>query len=475
MHTFQLRTIALVLPDHMIMTVTNRLASFVSESNFEALPANAIEAAKRGLLDTIGVAIAGVREPASTAMVRVLETLGGTATASVIGKQTRTNAPQAAFANGVMAHALDFDDDIGAGYGHPSAVLVPTVLALGESLGASGRDVIEAYVLGVEAWYRIARAMPRLHPLGWHPTGIFGAIGAAAAAARLMKLGTARTAAALGLAASQSAGLIQNLGTMTKPFHAGNAARSGIMAALLAVEGWTASTEVLEGPLGFSFALGRGASCDVGSILDGLGASWAIVNPGLNVKRYPCYYSAHKCIDAMLSLARERDIDPSLVESVHCRVPARVKTILFHVDPKTGLEAKFSMHFFMAAALVDRALGLAQFVDTKPSEPAIRTLMARVHMSVHPTGDGVDPPHDYPDTVEVQFRDGTCLTESVTLAKGNAENPLTWHELNAKFRACATLNLAPDKVQAIEVAVTELERADSVEVLGRLLRNVAGR
>lgn len=446
------------------------MASFVAESNFEALPTNAIEAAKRGLLDTIGVAIAGVHEPASTTMVRVLGTLGGTATASVIGTQARTNAPQAAFANGVMAHALDFDDDIGAGYGHPSAVLVPTVLALAESLGAKGRDVITAYVLGVEVWYRVARVLPRLHPLGWHPTGIFGAIGAAAAAAKLMNLDTARTAAALGLAASQSAGLIQNLGTMTKPFHAGNAARSGIMAALLAVEGWTASTEVLEGPLGFAFALGRGASSNVGSIVEALGASWAIVNPGLNVKGYPCYYSAHKCIDAMLSLVRARGIDPSLVESVHCRVPARVKTILFHTDPKTGLEAKFSMQFFMAAALVDRALGLAQFVETKPGEPAIRALMPRVHMNIHATADGGDPPHDHPDTVEVQLRDGTCLNKSVSVAKGNADNPLTWNELTAKFRECATLNLAEDKVTAIEVAVTELDRADNVEVLGRLLR-----
>lgn len=453
------------------MTVTTELASFVAESNFEALPANAIEAAKRGLLDTIGVAIAGVREPASAAMVRVLETLGGTAAASVVGTQARTSAPQAAFANGVMAHALDFDDDIGAGYGHPSAVLVPTVLALGESLGATGRDVIMAYVLGVEAWYRVARVLPRLHPLGWHPTGIFGAIGAAAAAAKLMNLDTARTAAALGLAASQSAGLIQNLGTMTKPFHAGNAARSGIMAALLAAEGWTASTEVLEAPLGFVFALGRAVSCDVGSVVDGLGASWAIVNPGLNVKGYPCYYSAHKCIDAMLSLVREHDIDSSRVESVHCRVPARVKTILFHTDPKTGLEAKFSMQFFMAAALVDRALGLAQFVDTKPSEPAIRTLMPRVHMSTHPTADGVDPPHDHPDTVEVRLRDGTCLEESVSVAKGNADKPLTWNELTAKFRECAMLNLPSDRVTAIELAVTALERTDNVEGLGRLLRS----
>lgn len=455
------------------MTVTAALAKFVCDTGFEQMPPAVIDAAKRGLLDTLGVAVAGSREPAAAALVRMLQRLGGDAGASAIGTALRTNAPQAALVNGVMAHALDYDDDIGAGYGHPSAVLVPAVLALGESLGCTGRDVLAAYVLGVEVWYQIASAMPRLHPLGWHPTGIFGALGAAAAAAKLLGLDPQRTAIALGLGGSQSAGLIQNLGTMTKPFHAGNAARAGIVSALLAAEGFSASEEVLEGGLGFAFALGRGCTVDVDRMAANLGAPYAIVRPGLNVKRYPCYYSAHKCIDAMLALARAHAIDPAGVESVRCCVPARVTKILFHTAPKTGLEAKFSMQFFMAAALVDRSLGLAQFVDAKLHDPAIRALMPRVRMSAHATVDGGDPPHDHPDTVEVTLRDGRTLHRSVALAQGHADHPLSRDELREKFMDCAQRAMSRDDAAWLAEAVMQIDHADDLQPLIHALHTLS--
>lgn len=447
------------------MDVTAALARFVCTTEYENLPPAAIDAAKRGFLDTLGVAVAGSAEPASAAVLGVVGRLGGSPLASIIGSAARTNPPQAALVNGVMAHALDYDDDIGAGFGHPSAVLVPTVLALGESLHCSGRDVLAAYVLGVEVWYRVASAMPRLHPLGWHPTGIFGALGAAAAAAKLLRLDADHTAAALGLAGSQSAGLIQNLGTMTKPFHAGNAARAGIMSAMLAAEDCSANHAILESPLGFAFALGRGFACEVDRMAADLGAPFAIVRPGLNVKGYPCYYSAHKCIDAMLAIVREGRIEPDSVESVQCRVPARVTKILFHTAPTTGLEAKFSMQFFMAAAIADRALGLAQFTDAKVRDPLIRKLMPRVGMIAHPTHDGGDPPHDHPDTVEVRLGDGRVLSRTVGLARGHAERPLGWHELVEKFMDCAGRVASRDTAQRLAETVSGLDRCDDLQPL----------
>lgn len=314
--------------------------------------------------------------------------------------------------------------------------------------------------------------MPRLHPLGWHPTGVFGALGAAAAAAKLLGLDPKRTATALGLAGSQSAGLIQNLGTMTKPFHAGNAARAGIMSALLAADGYSATLEVIEGSLGFTFALGRGHTCDVDRMAADLGSSYAILRPGLNVKRYPCYYSAHKCIDAMLALAHEHAIDPADVESVLCHVPLRVTKILFHTAPKTGLEAKFSMQYFMAAAIVERSVGLAQFVDAKLHDPAIGALMPRVRMSAHGTATGDDPPHDHPDTVEVKLRDGRSLHRTVALAKGHADHPLNQDELGQKFMDCAQRAMPHAAAAWLAEAVMRIDHAGDLQALMHALHTL---
>jgi len=311
--------------------------------------------------------------------------------------------------------------------------------------------------------------------LGWHPTGIFGALGAAAAAAKLLRLDADQTTQALGLGGSQAAGLIQNLGTMTKPFHAGNAARSGIVSAMLAADGFTATREVLEGDLGFPFALCGPGEVDPARMIVELGAPFAVIEPGINVKAYPCYYSAHKCIDAMFHMLAEHDIQADEVASVTCRVPARVIKILFHTRPNTGLAAKFSMQFFMAAALVERKLGLLQFTDAKVHDPRIRALMERVSMTAHGKSGSDEIPFDFPDVVTVELKSGTKYSHSVSTARGHADSPLSEAELLGKFQECARLSLPEEDVDRLGGMIGRLDKLEELSGLMGILRRASAR
>lgn len=453
------------------MEVSKELARFVVKTSIEKMPAEAITAAKSAFLDTLGVAFAGTQGPAAKIITRFVEKTGGEPKATVMGARFRTSSPNAALANALMAHALDYDDDIGVGYGHPSTVIIPAVLALGEELGRSGRDVVEAYVLGVEVWFKVARAMPRLHALGWHPTGVFGALGAAAAAAKLLRLDVEQTTMALGLAGSQACGVIQNLGTMTKPFHAGNAARGAIVAAKLAADGFTASGQILEGELGLPVALCGQGEVNASHMLDDLGMPFAIVSPGINVKKYPCYYSAHKAIDAILHLIERHDIKHADVAAVDCRVPPRVIKVLFYSEPSTGLEAKFSMQFFMAAALVDRKVGLNQFTDQKANDHTIKALMKKVTMGIHHDWVEGKSTASHPDVVTVTLKNGATYAQAVSIAKGHADAPLSCSELQEKYRECARLALDDKEVERVIQLVTDLDKPGDLKELMHMLQS----
>src|SRR5215510_3372797 len=242
------------------MRATSHLAEFVTKSRWEDCPAEAVEAARRAILDCLGVMLAGSVEPAARIVTDVARAEGGSPLATVVGTSLRTGAVWAALANGTAAHALDFDDTNFAMLGHPSAPVLAAALAAGELALADGRAVTHAFLLGFEVETTLAEVInPAHYEHGWHATCTLGTIGAAAAAARLLGLDGAQTRHALAVAASQSSGLKENFGTMTKPFHAGHAARSGVLAALLAREGWTASEHALDGPQGFFNVLGAGA------------------------------------------------------------------------------------------------------------------------------------------------------------------------------------------------------------------------
>src|SRR5438067_6767459 len=268
----------------MAAGATARLAEYVAALRFEALPADAVHRAKRAILDTVGVTLAARPDETSRRIVEFVERIGGTPAATVLGQGLRTSAPNAALANGTMAHALDWDDTNVALNGHPSVVALPSALALCEEAGRSGRHLIAAYVAGFETAARVGRALGVGHyERGWHATGTAGALGAAAAAARALDLDTARTRTAFGIGASQGCGLRQNFGTMTKPFHAGNAARAGTVAAMLAQQGFTADPGILEGRFGLLDVVGV-EDRDAERGLKGLGVRLQILDTGVDVK-----------------------------------------------------------------------------------------------------------------------------------------------------------------------------------------------
>ena len=347
-----------------------------------APPTAARDAAARAVLDTIGVALAGAAEPAARAVQRVVTDSRGPCT--ILGLAVRASAGDAALANGTAAHALDYDDMCFVSLAHPSGPLVAAALAAAEAAGASGRSLLDAYVVGFEIEARLGRAMnPRHYQRGWHCTSTLGTIGAAAAAARLLGLDGSACGHALAIAASEASGLKENFGTMVKPLHAGLAARNGILAAQLARCGMTASEAAIEGPQGFLAAMDS-ERASLSECAADLGSRWEIVETGVTVKLYPSCAGTHPTLDALLDLRCRERFDAADVESIVIGVDAIVPTILIHERPATGLEAKFSMPFCAAAAIVDGRVGIETF-DDRLADPAIRAMQSLVVMQVDPT------------------------------------------------------------------------------------------
>lgn len=446
----------------MEMTITEKLATFITEASLEKMPAEVLTLAKRGMIDTLGVALAGSVHSAGKAITAFVAKFGCRPTAGVIGDKIRTSSALAALANGTIAHILDYDDFRNGG--HLSAVLMPVVLSLGEELRASGKEVIEAYVLGVEVWAKLFNVMPKLHLKGWHPTGVLGTVGAGAAAAKLLKLTAEQTTMAMGIACSKAAGLLQNFGTMTKSLHVGNAAKNGIMAALLAKEGFTAAKNVLEGDANFPLTFYGRDIGDVSKMIGNLGAPYSLIYPGINVKSYPACGSTHKALDAILHLIRLYHIKPEEVEDVRCQSNPVVQKVLFYNDPRTVMESKFSMQFAMAVALTDQRLGLAQSTDEKLNDPTVRKLMKRVTLSVHPDWvEGKDTIDNRADVVTVRLQNGREYTHEVLVPKGAPKNPFTEEELLNKYRECAKIVLKDEGIERCIELVWKLEKLEDVK------------
>src|SRR5712691_5870350 len=317
------------------MSLTRDLGRFVADVSFERLPAEAVDVARIGFIDCIATMIAGAGDPAPQLLRKALRTADGDATLYFTGE--RCPAPEAAWINGTAGHALDYDD-VAALRGHPSTVLVPAILAEGEELGASGRAMLAAYVAGYETWAELAWRDPgHHHRKGWHPTGIFGPIGAAAACASLRRLDADGATHALALAASQSSGIMANFGTMTKPFHAGRSAHSGLVSARLAEIGFTASQDALEHPQGFLSAVSPAGEADRESPPKGLGTEWKVVKYRLGIKKYPACYCTHRALDAMLDLLARHPLKPEEIARITVSLSETHSLVLRNHLPQTGL------------------------------------------------------------------------------------------------------------------------------------------
>lgn len=418
------------------------------------LPPRARAMAVDAIVDCVGCMLAGSREPIGGSVARTLALAppreGGVPLA---GTRALAAPADAALYLGAVAHALDYDDTNHPAYAHPSAVIVATALALAPLAGARGRDVVTAHALGVEVFGKLGRALNNDHYLrGWHATATFGTLAAVAVAGRMLRLDEDAFVHAIGIAASSAGGLRANFGSMVKPLHAGYAARNGVLAALLAREGLTASEASLDHRYGYASVFNDGLARDLGW-LEHWGEPLEILTDfGLALKPYPSCGATHTGIEAAIALHREIAGRP--IAAVRAEVSELAFAPLIHVQAAGPLEGKFSLHFCLAAALLDGRVDLATFSEARVSDPAVRALIDRTTMEAVPR---YAQDSEFPTTVIVALADDTRLEKTVPLAQGK---PARWPDaatMAAKFAGCAAGVLDPARRDAAYARLAALD------------------
>ena len=451
--------------------LTKYVADFIVNTKYEDVPDNVIELGKKTILDGFGLALAGSVSVSGPIIRRYVETIGlMPGKASVIGTKMKVPARFAALTNGIAIHADDYDDTGSAL--HVNAPALPPTFALCEVDGRSGKDFMLAYHVGVEVENKIGDAISQRHNGdGFHTTGTVGSFGSVATCAKLRGLSSAQTARALGLAGSQASGLRDNFGTMTKPFHAGHAAESGVISADLVLLGWTAAEDILEAPLGFYQA--EGGTYDPRQIAGRLGNPWMFASPGDLIKRFPCGTIQQAVMDEMLRLIKKNNIKFAEVEKVEIGGNANNVNTLFHHHPKTGLEAKFSMEYAVSILLVEGKAGLSEFSDAVVQRSDVQNMIGRSRFYVDPQydtrgthGESLQSTLVEGNIIGIHMKDGRVITGKSTFAKGSPQNPMSYEEIADKFRGNADFAKWPRQKtdSAIEI-VKSLEAVPDIRKL----------
>lgn len=444
------------------MSLQEKMSEFVNRAEYRDLPADALRVAKQSLLDYFGVTLVGSVDPIGDIIKSYLEEVGCVGPSTVVGLGLKTSCPDAAFANGVLGHALDFDDSSPSLLGHPSVPVAPAVLAVAELLEASGKELLTAYSIGVEIECKLGLVVNPIHMAkGWHCTSTLGTFGATAAAGKLLDLDSEQMMYAFGIAASESAGIRANFGTMTKPFHAGRAAENGVVAAMLAKKGFTSNKNAMEEEFGYLKVTTIEYNTEA---IEKLGDPWEMVAPGIYYKLYPCCHYGHAAINALLSVMRDNKIDTNNVASVEVGATQAIYDNLIYHEPKTGLEGKFSMQFFMANALLEGGVKFEDFTDEKVRDPKVIEFMKKTKFEVDPEVDKLVP---YGlgaaiSRVKIRTRDGKEFIKDGMPTAG-------LEELKNKYGMCAGCVLPQEKVKESMNLILELEKLDSVKRLMRLM------
>src|SRR4051812_30678957 len=450
------------------MTIIEGIAERIGAIRYDGLPLEAVDWAKMAILDTVGVTLAGAGEACAQIVERVLATgptiLGGECL--ILGTDRRAAPLDAALINGPASHALDFDDVSNSLGGHPSAPILPALFTLAETLDCDGRAFITAYVAGFETETRIGRGVHFHHyEKGWHPTATLGVFGATAACCHLMGLDAPRAAQALAIAASLASGIKANFGTMTKPLHVGHTARNGLFAAMLARDGFTANPGALEHKQGFLLVFNGAGNFDAEAILKDWGQPYDIVRPGLAIKQHPCCGSTHPAIDAMLLLRAEHEVRPERIARVDSWTHPRRLAHTDRPDPQSGLDAKFSVQYCLARALMQGRIRLQDFEGEAFRDPEPRALMQRIHAAPHPDM-GSDSAEHLGAEVRLTLDDGRMLTKRIGAALGRGpDNPLPADALAAKFIDCAGRALPAEQVQQVQHRLLRLENDPSLRAV----------
>ena len=440
------------------MGATELLAGFASAVRIGDLSGAAIAATKRHILDCAGVALAASVEPAGRILRDITAEQGGAAQARVLGSGLATSTVAAAWANGALAHLLDFDD---TGFSHPTACILPAALAMAERTGGTGADLVAAVCAGLEVFERLSLAgrqhEAELRRRGFHPTSLYGCSAAAAAAGNIVRLNPAQMAVAIGLAAANAGGLTQHFGTWGKGIHAGNAARAGVTSVLLAAKDYVADRAGIEGDYGFFSAFHGPGNYDLGKVAVGLGQHWAIVDPGLTIKRYPCCGGNLRALDAAQALLAEHDIRIDEVAGLRVDVhPDLLCIVRFH-KPTEGFRGKFSLDYVLAAMLLDGRVDLASFTDDYCNAPRMRAALEKVQVNAHPEWPADDTSRRR-SPVSIAMRDGRVFTRTVDKVRGSPGNPMTREELLDKYRGCASRVFTGERLERSIAALEELDR-----------------
>jgi 2-methylcitrate dehydratase PrpD len=448
------------------MGLATDLATRIANFNHDALPDEAIHWAKVGILDTVGVGIAGADEDCVTILEKAIATEVAGGPCQLFGKAARRSPLDAALINGTACHAHDFDDCNDTLGGHPSAPILPALFALAEETGAVGRDIMTAYIVGFETETAIARGVHFHHyEKGWHPTATLGTFGAAAACARLMGLSVAQIEIALALCTSFAAGIKANFGTMTKPFHVGQSSRAGMLAARMAREGFTANPDAFEHSQGFFEVFNGAGNYDPSKVLQGWADPLNIVEPGVVIKQYPCCGSTHSAIDAMLALVRDHGLTPDNVARIELTIHKRRLKHTDRPDPRTDLDAKFSIQYCLARALRDGRVTLDQFEGDAHLDSGVRSIMDRIQADPH------DDSNHFSADVTVTTTDGRTLGKHVDQALGRGtRDPLPGNLLKAKFETCAGRILPAGQVVQLYQAIMAFDEIEKFDEFAALLK-----
>lgn len=456
--------------------LTAEVAEFVLGTSYDAIPGDVVELAKKSILDGFGLALSGSIAASGKIVQKHLKDVAGAGAAVVIGTDMKVPPRFAAFANGVGIHADDYDDTQLAVaedrvYGlltHPTAPCLPAAFAEAQTRGLSGRDMLAAYLVGVDVECKIAEAIsPRHYQHGFHATATCGTFAAASAAGKLRGLDQETLQRALSIAGSQSAGLRENFGTMTKPFHAGRSSESGIVACDFAELGWSATDKILEAQRGFFQAHGGGYDLD--AIRGKLGNPWTFADPGISIKPHPSGSLTHPGMTKMLELIREHGIKAEDVEKVDVGTNHNMLNALIHHQPKNELQAKFSMEFCMAILLLDGRANLPEFTDETVMRDDVQQMIKKVDFHVDQDAEAAGYAK-MTTIIDIHLKDGKTVSGRADFGKGSPANPMSYDEAADKFRGCAEFAGWPkDKGEKIVELVASLDSASDLSALAAAL------
>ena len=439
------------------MSATKTLARFLAEVSYEDFSSEAVAAAKVAISDGVANMLAGSTQELAQTVGRYVEAMGGAPKCSVVGWGFKTNPPFAAFANGVFGHCLDFEIQ-GFPPTHGTSSCLPAAFALAEERGASGQTIIEAYTLGWEVQGRLRAASARATNPAYHPPGLVGPLGGAAASAKVLGLTAERTEMALGIAASRTGGLTANTGTMVKSTHPGNAARMGAEAAILAEAGFTSSEDIFERTNGYAEALFQG-QMDWDVITQGLGESYRLVDPGYDIKRFPAQIHMQNPIEAVLNLREKFGLQAGMVSSLVVQTSGRGHS---GPVPRSGLDGKFSIEYCAAAALLDGHVGIETFSDERRFARDMEELLGKVRVEPGPQrGNGA--------SATAQLIDGRTVTAECAAFTGSAANPMSTDQHRKKVWDCARFVLSEQDSDQLLGLLGDLENVPDVSAITALL------